>query len=235
MTRQAAPTRSLAYPSDARATAMLDGLVNVESGVAYQSLMYDIGTLLADKLLAENKFEMESKVCLVSTVEDADFLSKGIYDVLKRAGLDLYFICMWNQREKVFAGGVTVAPIIRSFEQPGFEECEEMIVVKSIISGSCVVKTNITALFNRVQPRRILVVAPVMHKDSEKNLLKEFPASYSRKFDFKFFAKDSFRDDTTGEIKPGIGGNVYQRLGFSDQNDKNKYYPKLVKEFLAAM
>ncbi|WP_179054996.1 hypothetical protein [Pseudomonas umsongensis] len=235
MKNQAAPTRSLAYPDDARATAMLSGLVSVESGAAYQKLMYDIGALLAEKLLAEKKLQASRKVCLVSTVEDADFLSRGIYDVLKNSGLHMYFICMWNQREKVYEGGVTVAPIIRTFEQPGFEECDEMIVVKSIISGSCVVKTNITALFNRMQPKKIHVVAPVMHKDSEKNLLKEFPANYSQKFDFQFFAKDSFRDDATGEIKPGIGGNVYQRLGFSDQRDKNKYYPKVVKEFLAAM
>ncbi|MBF8787643.1 MULTISPECIES: hypothetical protein [Pseudomonas] len=235
MKNQPAPTRSLAYPDDARATAMLDGLVSVESGAAYQKLMYDIGALLAEKLLAEKKLETSSKICLVSTVEDADFLSKGIYDVLKGRGFNMFFICMWNQREKVFDGGVTVAPIIRTFEQPGFEECDEMIVVKSIISGSCVVKTNITALFGKVQPEKIHVVAPVMHADSEKNLLKEFPATYSRKFDFQFFAKDSFRDNSTGEIKPGIGGNVYQRLGFADQRDKNRYYPKVVKEFLAAM
>ncbi len=33
-----------------------------------------------------------------------------------------------------------------------------------------------------------------------------------------------------GMVEPGIGGDVYTRLGFSGQNAKNKYVPNIVKE-----
>ncbi|MGQ7846600.1 hypothetical protein ACUNV4_19110 [Granulosicoccus sp. 3-233] len=39
----------------------------------------------------------------------------------------------------------------------------------------------------------------------------------------------------TGEVIPGIGGNVYQRLGFGDQESKNRYTPDFVKERRAAI
>jgi hypothetical protein len=235
MRNKVAPSRVWAYPEDMHAREMLGRLIDAPSGVDYQHAMYDIGGLLAEKLYEQNKLDRGSKICIVSTVEDADFLSRGVYDYLKAKDFSLFFVCMWNQRERVFDGGITVAPIIRSFEQRGYENCDEMIVVKSIISGSCVVKTNITALFSKISPKKIHVVSPVMHEDSEKNLLKEFPKEYSGLFDFQFFAKDNFRDMNTGEIKPGIGGNVYQRLGFDDQKDKNKYYPKMVVEFMASV
>jgi hypothetical protein len=31
-------------------------------------------------------------------------------------------------------------------------------------------------------------------------------------------------------VIPGIGGSVYERLGFSGQDDKNRYIPQIVKD-----
>ncbi|MNF45633.1 hypothetical protein D3C84_267750 [compost metagenome] len=228
--------RTWAYPNEQRSIDMLSSLLDTSSPPkAYQDTMYRIGQLLAEKLYDEQKISSKSKICIVSTVEDADFLSKGVYDTLADKVQELYFVCVWNQRESMFEGSATVAPIIRKFMQPGYENSDEMIVVKSIISGSCVVKTNITALFDKIRPKKIHVVSPVMHEDSARKLLKEFPSSYSGLFDFEFLAKDRDRDNNTGEIRPGIGGNVYERLGFSNQADKNQYWPKLVKSMLHAM
>ncbi|VVO11467.1 hypothetical protein [Pseudomonas fluorescens] len=228
--------RTWAYPNEQRGIDMLSSLLDASSPPkAYQDTMYRIGRLLAEKLYEEHKLSSKSKVCIVSTVEDADFLSKGVYDTLSEKGQELYFVCVWNQRESMFDGGTTVAPIIRKFMQPGYENSDEMIVVKSIISGSCVVKTNITALFDKIRPKKIHVVSPVMHEDSAMKLLREFPSNYSELFDFEFLAKDRERNNNTGEVSPGIGGNVYERLGFANQADKNKYWPKLVRSMLHEM
>ena len=68
-----------------------------------------------------------------------------------------------------------------------------------------------------------------MHTDAEKNLKSEFPSAITEKFKYIYFAMDDERQ-SNGNLVPGIGGNVYQRLGFKDQDDKNKFIPKLVKE-----
>lgn len=47
-------------------------------------------------------------------------------------------------------------------------------------------------------------------------------------FQFFYFAKDDERTPE-GEVIPGIGGNVYYRLGFEGQDSKNKYIPEVVK------
>lgn len=66
------------------------------------------------------------------------------------------------------------------------------------------VKTNITALFDKIQPRKIHIVSPVMHVDSASKLLNEFPKTYSGIFDFEYLAKDRDRDNKTGEVRPGV-------------------------------
>lgn len=228
--------RTWAYPEEASGIEMLGNLLDASrTPKEYQCTMYNIGRLLAEKLRVEHKVSASKSICIVSTVEDADFLSKGVYDVLNEKGFKLFFVCMWNQRESLYEGAATVAPVIRKFTQPGYETADEMIVIKSIISGSCVVKTNITALFDKIQPRKIHIVSPVMHVDSASKLLNEFPKTYSGIFDFEYLAKDRDRDNKTGEVRPGVGGNVYERLGFTGQPDKNRYWPKLVKSMMHAM
>ena len=49
------------------------------------------------------------------------------------------------------------------------------------------------------------------------------------KFQFFYFAKDDERT-SEGEVIPGIGGMVYDRLGFKGQDDKNSYVPEMVKK-----
>lgn len=44
---------------------------------------------------------------------------------------------------------------------------------------------------------------------------------------FSIFAKDDGRK-LDGKVIPGIGGMVYDRLGFDGQDEKNRHIPELV-------
>jgi hypothetical protein len=106
-----------------------------------------------------------------------------------------------------------------------------LVVVKSVISGSCVVRTNLLALLERVDVTKIYIVAPVVHKKAESTLINEFPPEVAAKFKFIYLAKDEERD-SSGEVIPGIGGHVYQLLGLGDQPSRTGYVPSLVKSLV---
>ncbi|WP_206669297.1 hypothetical protein [Microcystis aeruginosa] len=81
---------------------------------------------------------------------------------------------------------------------------------------------------SKINPNKILIVAPVMYINAEEKLKIEFKPKISNKFEFIYFAKDDQRT-SDGEVIPGIGGSVYERLGFQGQDDKNTYIPELVR------
>jgi len=190
----------------------------------YSSALYllgkELGIVLAEQINDEN-----IKLCVACTVEDADFLAKGIIDSLSDLYSDISLACFWNQRQQA----LSIAPIIKKYCEPAVNSANVLVIVKSIISSACVVKTNLTNLIQECEPKRIFVVAPVIHCDAQAKLNKEFPDSIAEKFEYIYFAVDE-KMETNGNLVPGIGGNVYQRLGFKDQDDKNKFIPKLVKE-----
>jgi len=195
----------------------------------YRETMFEIGKFMGQEL--SKKLDPNKSYCVASTVEDADFLSKGIIESIKENAFSVYLVCFWNDR--INLNGTSVAPIYNKYHDNGFESSDSLIVVKSIISGSCVVKTNITALIESVKPEKIFVLAPVMHKDSAVKLEKEFPIQITSLFNYFTLATDEHRD-CKGEVLPGIGGSVYERLGFSGQADKNSYIPKIVHERMFA-
>jgi len=188
----------------------------------YSSSLYllgkELGTVLAEQITDKN-------ICVACTVEDADFLAKGIIDSLSVLSSDISLACFWNQRQQA----LSIAPIIKKYREPAVNNAQVLVIVKSIISGACVVKTNLTNLIQDIEPTSIFIVAPVMHEDAQEKLNREFPNIISDKFNYIYFAVDDEKQ-VDGDLVPGIGGNVYQRLGFKDQNDKNKFIPKLVKE-----
>lgn len=168
----------------------------------------------------------EHQCLVVSTAEDADYLSTGVIESLE-ADHDTLAAVFWNHHYSV--NGSNIAPIVHHFIQPGFESAKAIIFVKSIISTSCVVRTNILSLLESVKPDHIYVVAPVMYVDAEQALRSEFPASISDGFRFVYFAMDEERT-TSGNVVPGIGGQVYQLLGMQDQPARIGYLPNLVKK-----
>jgi hypothetical protein len=67
-----------------------------------------------------------------------------------------------------------------------------------------------------------------MFFSAETALSAEFEDSISSKFKFIYFAIDD-KVNSSGEVLPGIGGEIYGRLGLENSDRKNKYIPELVK------
>ena len=194
----------------------------------YKKTMYKIGNNFGESILSE----IDNQYCslyLACTVEDADFLAKGILDRLENQIESVSFACFWNQRFSPFKiEDLKVAPIIKKYQEPSEKKVNYLVVVKSIISGACVVKTNLVNLIQKIEPEKIFIVAPVMYHTAEEKLKSEFESEIYDKFQFFYFAKDNKRT-LQGEVIPGIGGIVYDRLGFNGQDGKNRYTPEIVK------
>lgn len=171
------------------------------------------------------------QLLLICTSEDADYLGRGVLEGLAALGGPVVRVaCFWNDRQKVTGArsGVQIdlAPIVRRYVEPG--EAEAFLVVKSIISSGCVVRTNITELVHDLEPARVLIFAPVIYKGADEKLRQEFDDAIARRFEFYWFAAD---DEKEGEnVIPGIGGQVYERLGIGTKADKNRYTPELVRQ-----
>ena len=196
---------------------------------SYRQSMYQLGESLANVVLSQISSHEESAY-LVSTAEDADFLAKGI---LKQLDKDLHkvtFACFWNKRFKPFGiSDLQVAPILKRYLEPSNHQVDNLVVVKSIISGACVVRTNLIDTIARISPSKIFIVAPVIYKGAEERLQQGFPPEICNKFHYVYLAEDNEKT-ADGIIIPGIGGEVYARLGFGTQDDKNRYTPELVKQ-----
>ncbi|MGX7690348.1 hypothetical protein ACWA1C_24480 [Flectobacillus roseus] len=191
----------------------------------YANALSILGKKLA--LHINPKITSSEKIVLACTSEDADWLGKGILQTLWNTNINL--AVFWNLRAKVDNDReLTIAPIVKSYIEE-ISNCKTLIICKSIIYTSCVVRTNLMFLINQINPDKIFIVAPVMFKSAENSLNKEFESSISKKFEYIYFAIDDEISDED-EVIPGIGGNIYQRLGLGDTQIKNKYIPLLVKD-----
>jgi hypothetical protein len=193
----------------------------------YKQAMLSLGRNLGDVLLAKID-PQRSRVYLAATVEDADFLAQGILERLEAKVSHLDFACFWNQREVFDDLKLTVAPILKKYQEPTTEQVNYLIVVKSVIFGACVVRTNLENLIQKIDPQEILIVAPVIYHQAKQSLAESFNPDLANKFQFVYFAEDDCCNEQ-GELIPGIGGSIYNRLGFAGQDEKNQYLPQLVK------
>lgn len=191
---------------------------------AFELLGIELGHVLAKKVCDVPAKE----TMLVCASEDADWLAKGVENGFGKGELPMSIY--WSTRNTIYKSEsgekIEISPIIKAYEE-SIENCRLLIIVKSIISSSCVVKTQLTRLIDRIHPQRIAIMAPVMYKDAKPNLLKEFPKEISNKFIFLQFAVDE--DRLGDEVIPGIGGMVYPRLGLGDIKKKNQYIPQIVR------
>lgn len=208
---------------------LLDRLADKSTDtLVYQEAMFQLGVELGQAILAEVAGSQTSAY-LACTAEDADFLAKGILTQLETNLETVAFACLWNQRFSPFdVPDLTVAPIIKEYREPINQSVDYLVVAKSIISSGCVVRTNLIHLIESVSPEVIFIAAPVIHSQSEQKLKNEFEPAVYNKFRFIYFAQDSDRTPA-GEVIPGIGGYVYERLGIQKQISENRYIPTLVK------
>lgn len=195
----------------------------------YANALYKLGRELGN-VLCHKIGHRDENICVACTVEDADFLAKGVIESLNACYSQVSLACFWNQRQQLLFAQQTlsIAPIIRKYREPDVDNARILVIVKSVISGACVVKTNLTYLIQEIDPEVIFVVSPVIHSQATEKLEKEFPKAISEKFQYVYFAEDSEKL-ANGDLVPGIGGSVYQRLGFKDQEDKNRFTPDLVR------
>lgn len=218
---------SLASPM---AKQHLQGLLEDNNNpTAYRDHMIALGEILAQPVANDLKQNNEQdNVLVVSTAEDADFLQFGVTHTLQQQGINTKLAIFWNNHYQL-PNKTSVAPIVHEFIQTGYETTKNIVVVKSVISGSCVVRTNLLKLFENLKHvENVFIVSPVIYSQSEDNLKSEFPKEISDKFQFIYLAKDNERDET-GEVIPGIGGQVYDLLGLAKQPVLTGYIPQVVK------
>jgi hypothetical protein len=138
--------------------------------VAMLALGQELGNNIVGKIHSP-----DAKICLACTAEDADFLAVGIVGSLEAQGLSPKLACFWNQRTTPFGvSDIQVAPIIKKYREPFDSQTDILIVVKSIISGACVVKTNLKNLIQDITPQSIIIAAPVVYAGAEERLKDEF-------------------------------------------------------------
>ena len=219
---------NLQYGDEAVIKASLDALADKGTNVndyreAFRTLGVELGKVLAYKYKATSA----AKTMLVCASEDADWLATGVETGFGRG--ELKKSVYWSSREVVHTNEdgskVEISPIEKAYEE-AIDDCRLLVIVKSIISTSCVVKTQLTRLVGKTTPDQIAILAPVMYKDGVPNLMREFPEEISSKFHFITFAVDDEREGS--EVIPGIGGMVYPRLGLGDMETKNRYIPEMV-------
>ncbi len=220
--------RTLSKYYTLKAGLLLDKLIHA-STEEYKETFYCIGNELAVVL---NKFMVNpGPTMLACASEDADWLAAGLLKDLSVK--DPALAVFWNDRIYPSSrnNSIVASPIVKSYIED-IDDCRTLIIVKSIIATSCVVKTQLSRLIENINPENIFIVSPVMFKDAEKNLRNEFPLSISDKFHFISLVTDDEQNES-GEVFPGIGGMVYARLGLGDLSHKNKYVPGIVKKRLA--
>lgn len=196
---------------------------------AFKVIGQELGKIIVDR------FKEDGKTVIACPNEDADWLVEGLMNSLNDISVSL--AVFWSDRLSVGNDGerkLEISPIISSYEE-NISDCETLIIAKSIISTSCVVRTQLTRLIGDIKPKRIIIAAPVMYKDAEESLRNEFPDSISSLFEFVDFAIDDVRDEHN-IVRPGIGGYITKRLGLGNNiSDNNSYIPEIVKKRFEAL
>lgn len=205
-------------------SALADSATSVD---AYRDALLRLGKSLGGVLAERIDKNGLKPLCVVCTVEDADSLATGMIEALADGGFGhlIRLVCFWNDRIEI--NGQSMAPILKEYREPCGVDGATVIVIKSIISSACVVRTNLSNLLADANPERIFVVAPVMFKGAEKSLAREFPAEISTRLEYLAFAVDDEREGKW--VVPGVGGDIYHRLGYGGKENKNRHIPELVK------
>lgn len=229
-------TRKYAKDIDESIKEHLQLLINEHTTVRqYQAAFTDLGKYLAKQVNLKIRSCENSPVTVVLTAEDADYLGKGFVEEFKKISQrEIYLVCFWNDHKQISTGeqNKSIAPPISEYLQPGYEKSNILIVLKSVISGSCVVRLNILSLYNRMENiSDIHVVSPVVLEQADTALKSNFPNDFSSKIQFTWFAQDDQKADY-GEVLPGIGGQIYEKLGLRGKPLEIKYIPRTILQLM---
>lgn len=214
--------------ADSKAKILLDNLIKKSiSHDEYRSIMEQLGQELAKELIGQ--LYGFNQILLICTNEDADFLARGVIRSLEGvSSLQTSLACFWNDRKRI-NNEIEVAPIIKRYIEPTEGAVDAFVVVKSIISSACVVRSNISELIFEKNPKYTFILSPVILEGAQQKLEAEFDACITQRFKYIWLAEDSEMSED-GNVNPGIGGSVYELLGIGTNEDKNKYIPNVVSE-----
>lgn len=194
---------------------------------AYGQAMHHLGAGLGDLMASRLQLAGRS-VYVAATVEDMDFLGAGLVEAISRHGADVHVACLWIHRATVRSPEpVEVAQVIQEYIDEPPQKVDHFIALKSVISNSCVIRTSIMRMLSDIAPDHIHVTSPVMLRGERRRLEAEFPEETANRFRYWVLAIDAVLDEL-GNTLPGVGGNVYQRLGFKDDEDKNFHMPEFI-------
>lgn len=188
----------------------------------YSQGMRKLGRELGEQIVKGLAPDVQ-KICLACVVEDADFFAQGVLEILEaRDAMQVALACFWNEKsiDVCDMDDFDIAPILKSYIEPA-ANATVLVVAKSIISGGCVVATNIMNLIGKLRPTKIFVVAPVMVDGAKNRLEQHFSNETLKLFEYKTLAVQFGR---------GEGKSIYERYGWKGSDDKNKYLPAIVKE-----
>ncbi len=157
---------NLQYGDEEIIRTSLDALADKSTNVfKYREAFRLLGIELGKILALEYKSISANQSMLVCASEDADWLANGVEAGFGKG--ELKKSVYWSSREIVHinedGSKVEISPIEKAYEE-AIKDCQLLIIVKSIISTSCVVKTQLTRLIGRISPKRIVIAAPVMYK-----------------------------------------------------------------------
>lgn len=208
---------------DKEVHALLKDLEEHKTVNAYRKAFYNIGRKLS-VILNHKLNDNPNHVALACASEDADWLAKGIIDGLKcPVDLCVYWSQRFNFGKSINGDDLEYAEIEKAYEEIS-DMSKILIVTKSIISSSCVIRSQIMRLISRHDFEKIYIASPVMYKDANTNLRNEFPETIYNLFDFIYFAIDDEKDEK-GWVIPGIGGSVYANLDIEPRH----YYPQILE------
>lgn len=186
---------------------------------AYRTAMTQLGKYLGQSIKLPRS---GAPFALVATPEDADFLVAGMLKELPTDRARL--VCYWTSRKHFDDGDL--ATVVQQYVDPRLSSTVDTVVIaKAIIASGCIVRAHLEKFLTKFNPRRIVIAAPVMVRDADKSLMSSFGGALSKKFEFVTFATDPAAD-SSGIVRPGVGGNVEERLGL--ENEPQRFAPNLI-------
>lgn len=160
------------------------------------------------------------EIMLVSLPDEIDYIGKGIELGLGRTlPISVYWlsVCFFGY-DSIYpdecVGETVIAPIIKSYEEP-IEKCDTLIIAMATLSSSLIIKTLLTRLVDKLQPRRIIIATPMMYKRVQSDLMDSFPSKIVEKIEFISSTMNE-NDDVD---------DTYSRI-----NNSRTYMPSIIKD-----
>lgn len=222
--------REVSFINNARARALPDEAIETMPPPTDQTALFQMGQQLATSLC--QRLSGNAKCLLVSSAEDADYLGKGVWETLNQTHR-VKTAVFWNHYYRL-QNGVSVAPVVHKFLEQGYQQTNELVVVKPVASGSCLLRTHILEVIEQVQVKHIYILSPVMFSQSERALRKELPDRISRKFRFLTLLCDPPQEGEKVLMEYAGGLHAYHKACFTRRTLAVNHIPDLVKHLSAS-